>query len=432
METLSLLYQELRRLPRGNVYKKVIAGKTYFYHQYFQQGKRYSRLVPKEEIEALREAITRRKEIERLIAAKQGKAVTLSPSAKALTGTLMNGNDPVATFQEGVLTWMDEQRAPLSVKRTHSLETFLSLRVLDMSRTNARILKKILHIDVEEDYKAALYTYALSVYDRYWFKPKHSKLTYDGLALRSDALFDTSLKGEINVFYGSGRLSPELTTVGSFEKGWRYLDGTWWLYKSGNPAQIFSELFCSAFARLIGVPTVSYEYEEGYIRCPNFSPETNFEPIAALAGSNEDYGFLFSMLLELREDLAKEYLRLSFFDAVVNNVDRHNENLGLLRDPSTSHILSLAPNFDDNLALVATSPRLNDNPTKDGFMNLFARFIESEDEARRLFLTLSFPAITLEQIQGIVDAIPIDIEGKEAIASAVLSRYDGLLRRLNK
>ena len=426
MATVSELWKELRSLPKGNVYEKTIAGKTYFYHHYFEAGKRYAHIVPAEEVPALWEKIARRKQIKRELSKRAGKDVVLSPAAASLTGSVMNGDRVVARFEQGRLVDIDEKLAPLSIVKTRSMERFLRLRVLDMSRTNARILRRVLGINVDEDYKTALYSYALSVYDRYWFKPKHSKLTYDQLALRDDLLFDTALKGEVNEFYGKAKLSPELTTSGSFEKGWRNIDGVWWLYKSGNPAQIFSELFCSSFAHLMGIPTVDYEYDEGYIRCRNFSQDTNFEPIAALADGNEDYSYLFGLMLSLGEDIAKQYLVLSAFDSVVYNVDRHNENLGLLRDVSSGAILSLAPNFDNNLALVATNERLNDNPAKDGFIALFVKFLAKEPRAKALYKQIQFPEIALDEIQRIVDSIPLDIPYKETIAPAVLARYQYL------
>ena len=423
MATISELLKELRSLPLGNVYEKTIAGKTYFYHHYFLEGKRYANIVPLDQVEALRGQIKRRKEIEKELRSRSGKDVTLSPAAASLTGSVMNGNRAVAVFESGTLVHIDEDLAPLSIVSTRSLERFLQLRVLDMSRTNARILRRILNIHVDEDYKTALYSYALSVYDRYWFKPKRSKLTYDKLALRDDLLFDTALRGEVNKFYGKAKLSPELTTTGSFEKGWRNIDGVWWLYKSGNAAQIFSELFASSFAALMGVPTVRYEYADGYIRCPNFSSTTNFEPIASLAGDNEDYAYLFELFYGMGVDITKQYLLLSAFDAVIYNVDRHNENLGLLRDVDSGAIISLAPNFDNNLALVATNAHLNPYPRKDGFIALFVSFLNHDERAKRLFRELCFPDISLDSIQSIVGAIPLDVPDKGAIASAVLARY---------
>lgn len=432
MATISELLNELRTLPLGNVYAKTISGKRYYYHQYFLHGKRYSVLVKPDELEDLRAQIEKRKGIEAQIKAMRSKDIVLSKSARELTGSVMNGNNVAAVFERGVLKEIHPEWAPLIIQRTHSLERFLQLRVIDMSRTNARILKRVLHIDVDEDYKASLFAYALSVGDQYWFKPKHSKLTYRSFAHGDDALFETALKGEVNVFYQKAKLSPEITTTGSFEKGWKFVDGEWWLYKKGETRQVFSELFSSAFATLIGVPTVSYELEGPYIRCRNFAAETNFEPIASLADDREDYDYLFALLGDLNPSFAKEYLRLIAFDAVVNNIDRHNENLGLLRDRANGEILSLAPNFDNNLALVVTNEVLNGNPKKDGFIRLFVSFLEKNPKAKETFLTLGFPDIDIGQIESIVASIPLEIPHKDEIASRVLIRYLYVKNLFNK
>ena len=51
-----------------------------------------------------------------------------------------------------------------------------------------------------------------------------------------------------------------------------------------------------------------------------------------------------------------------FYDALLFNGDRHNQNIGIIRDSLTGEILSLAPGFDYNLGLIASGvPRINKN-----------------------------------------------------------------------
>lgn len=64
MDTLSELLKKLRSLPLGNVYKKNINGKTYYYHQYFINGKRICNLVKEDKLDELTSEINERKEIE--------------------------------------------------------------------------------------------------------------------------------------------------------------------------------------------------------------------------------------------------------------------------------------------------------------------------------------------------------------------------------
>ena len=433
MASLSELLAEYRLLPLGNIYPKQINGKTYHYHQYFQNGRRYSVLLQESEIAPLQEKIQRRKELEEAIRElrSKNKKVTLSKNANELTGQLMFGNTPVAWFKEGKLICYDDERAPFVISRTESIEEFLKLRVIDMSRTNARILKKVLGIHTDEDYKTALFAYALSVSDRYWFRPKNSKLHYEDVAFDNDLYFETAIKGDTTLYPNRPSMTPEITTTGSFEKGWRYIDGTWYLYKTGTQKQIFAELFCSRFARLIGVPTVEYQIEDPWIVCRNFAEKVNFEPMAALAGSQEDYASIFHILVPFSPSIAKDYLRLLFFDSVVYNIDRHNENFGLERNIENGKVLRLAPNFDNNLALTATTDHLTSDISKDGFVRLFVNFLKNDADALALFQALSFPDIERSDIQAICNEIPLDIPGKEELPAVILARYQALKELFN-
>ena len=427
MATLSELIKELNTLPLGNVYRKTINGKEYYYHQYFLDGKSYSEIISEEKRNELLPLIKRRKVVQSLIKEikKNDRSLVLSKNANQLTGYVMCGNIMVAEFDKGNPIYIDESLAPLVIVKTHSLEKFLSLRVIDMSRTNARLLKKALNIDADEEYKIPLYSYALSISDNYWFKPKHSKLKYQNIKVSSDIYSDTALKGDLTVFPHHSKLTPEITTTGSFEKGWKLIDNAWYLFKSGNDKQIFSELFCYRFAKLINIATAEYEYDGKYIRSKNFADKYNFEPIASIADDNDKYEHVFDIIYKLNKDFAKDYLKIIFFDSVVNNVDRHNENLGLLRDRKTGKIVSLAPNFDNNLALISSVDVLN-HPKKDKFMDIFIKFIEGNEIAKSLFKELTFPIISTRDINLIIKDIPIDVEHKEDLPNKILARYNYL------
>ena len=105
MSTLSELIKEHNSLPKGNIYKKVINGKTYYYHQYFYNGKRYSKKLKENDVEEFKTKINRRLEVEELIQNKKDneRKLTLSKSLYNLTGQVMSGNTPVAKFKDGKL-----------------------------------------------------------------------------------------------------------------------------------------------------------------------------------------------------------------------------------------------------------------------------------------------------------------------------------------
>ena len=424
MSTLSELIKEKESLPIGNIYTKKINGKEYTYYQFFKDGKRFSQIVKNNDIKTLKTQINRRKELETLIAKYRSKEkrVVLSKNAEKITGYLMSGNIPVAKFENGQLLEMNESLVPLVIKKTKSIEKFLDLRVIDMSRTNARILKKALNITIDDETKIPLYAYALSISDDYWFKPKHSKIKYMDIKFNNDIYSDAALKGDLTIFPHKTELTPEITTTGSFEKGWKMVNGEWWLYKSGKPKQLFSEMFCYKFAKLIGINTAIYEIDGEYIRSKNFAEVCNFEPMAAIADNNDNYEFVFSLLHQIDKAISKDYLKLIFFDSVVNNIDRHNENTGLLRERGTGKIISLAPNFDNNLALISTVDVLKD-AKKDKFVEMFVDFLNKNEMARKLFKEITFKTIVELDLERIIDDIPIKIDNSEDIIKKVYQRY---------
>lgn len=427
MMTLSELIKEKNKLPTGNVYAKTINGKTYYYYQYFKDGHRYSELLKNGDVKKLAPLILKRQKIEKQIKEllSKEKTIKMSLSMKRLSGHVMAGNIPVARFEDGIMFSYHESLAPLIIQRTHSIEKFLRLRMIDLTRTNARLLLKSLNIHVDEDYQTPLYAYALSVNDNYWFRPNKSKLKYGDLNFKEDNYFDTSLKGDTTVFYHKSKLTPELTTTGSYEKGWKLINKHWWLYKAGNNKEIFSELFCYEFAKLINLKTAKYEYKDGYIRSKNFAEKYNFEPLASLADDDDSYDHVFPILYEIDKNIAKDYLKMIMFDSVVYNVDRHNENIGFLRDRETGKIISLAPNFDNNIALFSTVDHLK-SPQKDNFVQMFVRFLRTNKEARNLYKTIHFKNINQTMIKECIERIPIKLEESLNLEEIIYIRYEYL------
>ena len=176
------------------------------------------------------------------------------------------------------------------------------------------------------------------------------------------------------------------------------------MYKSETKEEMYSELIASKISDLLNIPTAFYEIDGDYIRTKNFATKNNFEPISSIAGDNDSFEHIFNLLLNLDKELAKQYLKIIYFDALTNNIDRHNENLGFLRDKKNGRIVSLAPNFDLNMSLFARNTLLR--KTKDGFISLFIRFVETHDEVRELFKETNIPSL------------------KETVVDTILSQYD--------
>ena len=104
------------------------------------------------------------------------------------------------------------------------------------------------------------------------------------------------------------------------------------------------------------------------------------------------------------------------------NIDRHNENIGLLRNKKTGKIVSLAPNFDNNLALISSVDSLKE-PNHDSFIYYFIDFIEKNQVAKELFKQIPLKMITFYEIREIIDKIPIEIDDKGDLVAKIYYRY---------
>ncbi|MCQ2800314.1 MAG: hypothetical protein MJ228_06200 [Bacilli bacterium] len=435
METLFELIHQKNELSKGNVYKKTINGKVYYYHQYREDGKNITKKLSQEETALIMDEVSKRRDIESKIKhlLKSGnREIELSSFAKEYTGYVMAGDIVVAEFNKGVLIGEPHELCPYVIKRTRSLFPFLKSRSIDCGRTNSRLLRKVLNIKVSDETLISLCSYAASISDNYWFKPKHSKLKYADIAFDNDLFFDTALKGVIALYPKRLVLTPELTTNGGYEKGWRNVDGEWWLYKIETPEERYSEIFYSRLFEKLNLPTAHYELEDGFIKTKNFSPKHNFEPMISFVGENEDVEFVFEELNKIRRDIALDYLRLSVFDVVLNNIDRHNENCGILRDREKGDYISLAPNYDDNLCLISRNKDLK-YEKNEGFLSVFLKLIRSSREIKNSLREIAFPEINEEILNEVNESISLDINiNFNEIKKFVLLRYQAILEEINK
>ena len=77
----------------------------------------------------------------------------------------------------------------------------------------------------------------------------------------------------------------------------------------------------------------------------------NFEPAADLGCRCDDAVHNYGVLDPLCPAAADQYKEMVLLDALIYNLDRHLYNYGVLRDVETGEALSLAPIYDQNVAL---------------------------------------------------------------------------------
>ena len=315
----------------------------------------------------------------------------------------MEEDDVVASFRNGLAVFVDEKRTPLEIVRVGDLRDWLTSRSIDSHRANSRLLKKVLRIEkTEDDIPAVLRVYARTITDHFWFRPYKSKIHFKDLAFQNDLYADTTLQGITRNTPAKPLFNPQLTLTGSYEKCWRLEDGVWYMYKTGTKNEIFSELFCSSLCQMLGIPTAIYEKEGNYIKTRNFTEQYDFEPLRSVAGDDDRYEICYPAIAAFSSNLASQYLLLMWFDCLIYNVDRHNENCGFLRNRKTGEIISFAPNFDNNLALFARDVPTHANRHNDGLILTFRKFLAKNDVAAKQYAQLKLPVVTREMVQAIV------------------------------
>ena len=400
MDDRRLIEERIAALPKGYLSRKKINGKERFYLQWREGEKIRSKYVPAEDIEETRLQIAERKRLEERLrsADREAPLLNLGEMASSLTGTLMSGDDPVASFRGGRLV-SSSPRAPLFFRRSDDLSAWLASRAIDGHRVHSRILKKALRIAQRDDASAALSVHGATLTDDYWFRPLRSRVRHEDVRFRSDRYAEMAFSGDSGALGERPSSTPELTLGGSFEKCWRLSEGRWRMEKAGAGAELFAEWFSARIASSFGVRSASYEARPSSVISPNFAEEVNFEPISSLTGDDDSFSVVFRALRPFGEDVLKEYLLLMRFDVVIGNVDRHTENMGLLRERETGNVLGMAPSFDCNLALFSRGTPSSPSREKDGLIRMFRKFLREDRDALRLFSSLPPIAFSRERME---------------------------------
>ena len=72
-----------------------------------------------------------------------------------------------------------------------------------------------------------------------------------------------------------------------------------------------------------------------------------------------------------------------FLDTICANPDRHTFNFGILRDIDTGDVLGLAPNFDNNMALISRGYPKNIKRKNDILVSLFNELLEFDNRLKK-------------------------------------------------
>ena len=340
---------------------------------------------------------------------------------------ILSGDTFVALWQDEKLTVVDDALLPLYLKNINNAEMWLESRAIDSHRANSRLLKKALRLAEKDDVSTVVHVNGATITDNYWVRSVGSELTYDDIKFDNDYFSNLALKGTYDSFNRAANSkhsrTPELTNVGSFEKCWKLRDSKWWMHKKANHNELFSELFTYKLGKALGMNMAHYERGQGVIKSLDFtdSARINFEPASTFMGDNEDYEDVITKLQSICPEAIGDYIRMIFLDTVVANPDRHTNNFGLLRDTATGKFIGFAPNFDNNMALIARGyPKKSSS--KDLLIRLFNEVIENHPEYKAYI-----PELSESIVKEILDKLNMKVK-RQDIIDLVISRYNLVIR----
>lgn len=222
--------------------------------------------------------------------------------------------------------------------------------------------------------------YGLSLTDQYWMCPEGSGLKWEDINFFTnrfsddigEALFDNSQKDNPSL------MSPDSSLGGGLRKKWKILDDQRCLLKSGtaySPVEPYNEVFANYVCDALGIKDyVHYKISTSENNgktipisiCPCFiSPDTElvsgidiiYSPVGKRSGypqlSYERYVYTANILGV--EDIEDSLSDMFLLDLVINNVDRHYNNFGLIRDVNTLKFVGVAPIYDCGTSMYAKS-----------------------------------------------------------------------------
>ena len=304
---------------------------------------------------------------------------------------VMQRNRVIALADENSITEIvDKALCPACFAVGMPLEIWLDNRTVDVHRSHSRKLFKALRLRTPDDLDQVIdIGHGISITDNWWIQKSEEELDYNSLKQYNEELADIALYGASASNSGNTLGYRELGTVGSYEKAWRYVNGEWYMFKQGNTQELISEYYSYLFLKAMGVNVAEYglkkyvSEETGitseYIVSKDFTDnaEVDFEPFCNYFHDHDEPEYI---IPRLDEKLITPYVMMVFYDALLHNDDRHNQNAGVLRNSTTGEIIGLAPLFDYNLGLIATGvPRID---TQKG--NIFTDSFLANDMCRKV------------------------------------------------
>lgn len=216
-------------------------------------------------------------------------------------------------------------------------------------------------------------THCTSLSDTFWVKKKNSSLYWKDVSpFRNDYSYVISmyaLEGE-NIGMGNRNyFSPVVSTDGSFPHTWKYNNGNIVFIKAGSKYTLggsnsgrepYSEYYASKVCEYLGFNHVKYDIKhhirrDGRVDCVTKCPCYTTEEVGSVPAFRlglDTYEKVLDYCEKLGGSSLKTCLDMLFLDCLLLDTDRHFSNIEFLVNNDTQEVLSIAPIFDNNYALL--------------------------------------------------------------------------------
>ena len=251
-------------------------------------------------------------------------------------------------------------------------------------------------------------TFGQNLTDQYWFKPEGSDLDWNEINY-----FHNPYVGNVN------EKGPGSGTPGMLPKWWEQRDGKNFLIKGSGQGERepFAELLASKLYERLLEPqdfvTYSIEKYEGkpHSVCENFITEhTQLVPLREVMScfrrpQSEPYNYAeyIEVCNELGvTDIERQLAKMIVCDFLTANIDRHDMNLGLIRDSETLQFVGVAPLFDNGRGFYYSAQRESDFGSRP-FFHTSHPF--SEYPSSQLALVRDYSWFDARKLDGFEDEI---------------------------
>jgi len=274
---------------------------------------------------------------------------------------IMHMDEKIAlATDEELLEIYVEFMLPPYLKEFKSVAKWLTTRAADKTRSSVRMVKRLLKMKEKNDIATALFVHGRVVTDNYWMKETESELTFEDVKFTDDFFAKVALNGDITDVEAEAythRLTQELTNIGSFDKAWVHIDGSFTLVKRGTLKELFSELFIYKLGEYLGLNMARYYIKDGCICSPDFTDGAswNLSHANAWVGDDEDYIYNYDIFRKISWKISEDYLLMLMLDALVLNGDRHTKNYGIATSIISGEPFRFAPLYDHNIALLCAT-----------------------------------------------------------------------------